>query len=79
MTSRRSLFRPCIDLHDGHVKQIVGGTLSETDPGSLKTNFVAKYAMGDAPRHPISLTWYEEKRPETLHGCTNYTDWKVDI
>jgi phosphoribosylformimino-5-aminoimidazole carboxamide ribotide isomerase len=53
MTSRRSLFRPCIDLHDGHVKQIVGGTLSETDPGSLKTNFVAKYAMGDAPRHPI--------------------------
>ena len=46
MASRRSLFRPCIDLHDGHVKQIVGGTLSETDPGSLKTNFVAKYAMG---------------------------------
>jgi hypothetical protein len=41
---RRSLFRPCIDLHDGHVKQIVGGTLSETDPESLKTNFVAKYA-----------------------------------
>ena len=45
---RRSLFRPCIDLHDGHVKQIVGGTLSETDPGSLKTNFIAKYAMGAA-------------------------------
>ncbi len=53
MTSRRSLFRPCIDLHDGHVKQIVGGTLSETDPGSLKTNFIAKYAMGDPPHHPI--------------------------
>ena len=53
MTSRRSLFRPCIDLHDGHVKQIVGGTLSESDPGSLKTNFVAKYALGAAPRHPI--------------------------
>jgi hypothetical protein len=52
MTLRRSLFRPCIDLHDGHVKQIVGGTLSETDPGSLKTNFVAKYAMGAAP--PLS-------------------------
>jgi hypothetical protein len=76
MTSRRSLFRPCIDLHDGHVKQIVGGTLSETDPGSLKTNFVAKYA---APRHPIQLTWYEEKHLETLRGCINYTDWKGDI
>jgi phosphoribosylformimino-5-aminoimidazole carboxamide ribotide isomerase len=52
LTSQRSLFRPCIDLHDGHVKQIVGGTLSETDPGSLKTNFVAKYAMVAAPGPP---------------------------
>lgn len=34
------MFRPCIDLHDGKVKQIVGGTL--TDDGSvLRTNFVA--------------------------------------
>jgi phosphoribosylformimino-5-aminoimidazole carboxamide ribonucleotide (ProFAR) isomerase len=49
MASRRSLFRPCIDIHDGHVKQIVGGTLSETDPGSLKTNFVAKYAIVKLP------------------------------
>ncbi len=33
-------FRPCIDLHDGKVKQIVGGTL--TDEGSdLKENFVS--------------------------------------
>ncbi|KAN0132621.1 Phosphoribosylformimino-5-aminoimidazole carboxamide ribotide isomerase [Lactarius tabidus] len=48
MTSpRRSLFRPCIDLHDGHVKQIVGGTLSKNDPGSLKTNFVAKETSVD--------------------------------
>ena len=37
----RSRFRPCIDLHDGQVKQIVGGTLSESDPTTLKTNFVA--------------------------------------
>jgi hypothetical protein len=41
MTTRSSLFRPCIDLHNGQVKQIVGGTLSEQDPESLKTNFVA--------------------------------------
>lgn len=33
-----SLFRPCIDLHDGKVKQIVGGTLSDSGSG-LKTNF----------------------------------------
>ena len=31
-------FRPCIDLHEGRVKQIVGGTLSEDDSG-LRTNF----------------------------------------
>jgi len=38
---RRSIFRPCIDLHDGVVKQIVGATLSDSKPGTLKTNFVA--------------------------------------
>ncbi|KAI0922532.1 hypothetical protein AcV5_009480 [Taiwanofungus camphoratus] len=41
---RSSLFRPCIDLHNGQVKQIVGGTLSETDPSTLKTNFVASHS-----------------------------------
>jgi phosphoribosylformimino-5-aminoimidazole carboxamide ribotide isomerase len=35
-----SLFRPCIDLHDGCVKQIVGGSLSD-DGGGLRTNFVS--------------------------------------
>ena len=35
-----TLFRPCIDLHDGQVKQIVGGTLSASGDG-LRTNFVA--------------------------------------
>ncbi|KAF8138286.1 Phosphoribosylformimino-5-aminoimidazole carboxamide ribotide isomerase [Boletus edulis] len=34
---RRSRFRPCIDLHDGKVKQIVGGTLSDDNPGALRT------------------------------------------
>lgn len=31
-------FRPCIDLHDGKVKQIVGSSLSDNGVG-LKTNF----------------------------------------
>lgn len=34
-------FRPCIDLHSGQVKQIVGGTLS-TEASDLKTNYVSK-------------------------------------
>jgi phosphoribosylformimino-5-aminoimidazole carboxamide ribotide isomerase len=33
------VFRPCIDLHDGRVKQIVGGTLSEA---GADTNFVSE-------------------------------------
>ncbi len=35
-------FRPCIDLHQGRVKQIVGGTLSDHDAQSLRTNFEAE-------------------------------------
>ena len=34
-------FRPCIDLHEGRVKQIVGSTLDDTRPGALATNFTA--------------------------------------
>lgn len=43
------MFRPCIDLHEGKVKQIVGGTLSD-DPAKLRTNFVS-----DKP-----AAWYAE-------------------
>jgi phosphoribosylformimino-5-aminoimidazole carboxamide ribotide isomerase len=35
-------FRPCIDLHDGVVKQIVGATLSDTEFHGLETNFQAE-------------------------------------
>lgn len=35
-------FRPCIDLHAGSVKQIVGGTLS-TNNADLKTNFTSEH------------------------------------
>ena len=43
------MFRPCIDLHEGKVKQIVGGTLG-ADAGALRTNFVSE--------RPAS--WYAE-------------------
>ena len=43
-------FRPCIDLHDGKVKQIVGGTLSDRGPGPA-TNFVA----GEPPEYFAEL------------------------
>ncbi|MBO4863714.1 MAG: phosphoribosylformimino-5-aminoimidazole carboxamide ribotide isomerase [Eubacterium sp.] len=34
-------FRPCIDIHDGKVKQIVGGTLK--DELGAETNFISEY------------------------------------
>lgn len=43
-TQRRvSLFRPCIDIHEGQVKQIVGGTLDDQG-NNVKTNFVATHS-----------------------------------
>ena len=36
----RAQFRPCIDLHEGKVKQIVGGSLSDSGEGP-RTNFVS--------------------------------------
>ena len=35
-------FRPCIDLHAGQVKQIVGGTL-DSKTSTLQTNFVSPH------------------------------------
>jgi phosphoribosylformimino-5-aminoimidazole carboxamide ribotide isomerase len=43
------VFRPCIDIHEGKVKQIIGGTLSD-DPATLRTNFVSQQ----------SARWYAE-------------------
>src|SRR5438477_6794980 len=43
------MFRPCIDLHEGKVKQIVGGTLG-AESGGLRTNFVSDR----------SASWYAE-------------------
>jgi phosphoribosylformimino-5-aminoimidazole carboxamide ribotide isomerase len=51
-------FRPCIDLHDGKVKQIVGSTLNDTQPEQLLTNFTAS--------HPAF--WFAE-----LYRCDNLT------
>jgi phosphoribosylformimino-5-aminoimidazole carboxamide ribotide isomerase len=43
------VFRPCIDLHEGRVKQIVGGSLTGI-ASDLKTNFVSQR----------SAAWYAE-------------------
>ena len=53
------MFRPCIDLHDGRVKQIVGGSIDDSQPDSLRTNFVSEK----------SPAWYAELyRSDNLTG-----------
>ncbi len=50
------MFRPCIDLHEGKVKQIVGGTLSDA---GARTNFVSAQ----------SAAWFAELyRRDNLRG-----------
>ncbi|CAG8572234.1 6194_t:CDS:10 [Paraglomus brasilianum] len=42
----RTKFRPCIDLHNGKVKQLVGGSVSENSPKTLRTNFISNEPAG---------------------------------
>lgn len=52
-------FRPCIDLHEGKVKQIIGSTLRDDQPGQLRTNFTADQ----------SSSWFAELyRQDNLTG-----------
>jgi len=41
-----AVFRPCIDLHEGKVKQIVGGTLSDS-AHAVRTNFVSEKSSAE--------------------------------
>lgn len=43
-------FRPCIDLKDGKVVQIVGGSLDEENTANLETNFVSERQSTDYAR-----------------------------
>jgi phosphoribosylformimino-5-aminoimidazole carboxamide ribotide isomerase len=52
-------FRPCIDLHGGVVKQIVGATLSDTEAHRLETNYQAEKPA----------TWFADRyRRDNLTG-----------
>ena len=67
-------FRPCIDIHNGKVKQIVGGSLRD-EGDSARDNFVSEHRAGDYARmyrdrglsgghviilNPAGSPWYEE-------------------
>ncbi len=79
-------FRPCIDIHNGHVVQIVGGTLKDEDD-SAKTNFTSEkdsvyyadmfYELGLYGGHAILLNgkdspYYEATREAALNALRRH-------
>ena len=74
-----TLFRPCIDLHQGKVKQIVGGSLNDA---GAKENFVSQYDAAYYASlykehqltggHVIALGKGEDNRREALSALKAY-------
>lgn len=75
-------FRPCIDIHNGKVKQIVGGSLSD-DGSHVRENFVASrnadyyaelyrrdrlYGGHIILLNPVGSSFYEETKAQALQA-----------
>ena len=79
-------FRPCIDIHNGKVKQIVGGSLKDKND-EAKENFVSQQDAGfyaDFYRskrikgghiillNPVTSPYYEETKRQALSALSAY-------
>lgn len=76
-------FRPCIDIHQGKVKQIVGSTLSD-NPANVIENFVAEKPASYFAKlyksnllvggHVIMLDNEEQTKQQALEALKEYPD-----
>lgn len=79
-------FRPCIDIHNGKVKQLVGGSLRD-EGNQAKENFVSSKSAGDFARlykkdelkggHIIILNavdseYFEDSKKQALEALNTY-------
>ena len=79
-------FRPCIDIHNGTVKQIVGGSLQDRGEEALE-NFVSKQNAAFYARlyreyeianghiillNPVTSPYYEETKRQALEALKSY-------
>ncbi len=79
-------FRPCIDIHNGKVKQIVGGSLKD-DGNKAKENFTtdvdasffAEYYKKDGIKgghiillNPVGSEYYEATKEQAVHALQAY-------
>ncbi|KNZ57416.1 uncharacterized protein VP01_2165g1 [Puccinia sorghi] len=55
-----TLFRACLDLHGGQVKQIVGGSLDLRAPDKLKTNFESSLILNPPTIHSQPIEYYTD-------------------
>jgi hypothetical protein len=63
-------FRPCIDLHAGAVKQIVGSTLTENKDDEVITNFESSHGAAHYARYELGSTATHARRHTRLDGTT---------
>lgn len=79
-------FRPCIDIHNGKVKQIVGGSLKDQDDQAI-TNFSSEYEADYYARlyqkdglvgghiillNPVSSEYYEATKRQAMKALLAY-------
>ena len=70
-------FRPCIDIHNGKVKQIVGGSLKDAGEQAAE-NFAKLYQKeGIKGGHiillnPVSSEYYKATREQAEHALRAY-------
>ena len=79
-------FRPCIDIHNGQVKQIVGGSLTDVDDAAVE-NFVAKQDAAFFAKlyknagikgghiillNPVTSSYYEDTKKQALQALKEY-------
>lgn len=67
-------FRPCIDIHAGEVKQIVGSTLTDGQDAPV-TNFVATQSAGEFAQYvalAVLLTYPRRFGCRSSHSLVFY-------
>lgn len=85
-------FRPCIDIHNGSVKQIVGGSLRDAG-GQAHNNYVSEYDgayYADMYRrdgfygghivllNPVGSEWYEADLRQAQGALNAFQGWNAD-
>lgn len=81
-------FRPCIDIHNGKVRQIVGGSLKD-EGNEAKVNFTSKLSAADYARlyrkdglkgghiillNPPTSQYFEETKKQAMQALRAYPD-----